>query len=64
MKYRYYVQSPSNRELGLGYNDLKQAQIHCDEMNQLVEEYEINKLWNKEVWKEKPLPFEIVDNEI
>ena len=67
MTYRFNARSQSNpngKNGGLGYNTSKEAQDHCDIMNNLIPSYDDDVcLWNKQFWKTKPLEWKVYERE-
>lgn len=57
MSYAFVSRSPSDpngKNGGLGFNIEEAATRHATRMNELIDLYEHNSLWNKEFWKTKP----------
>lgn len=51
---------PNGANGGLTFKTVDAATIHVNNMNRLLEEYDTNTLWNKDFWKEKPQPWEVI----
>lgn len=59
--YNFFSFSPSDPHLinnpdykGLGFHTEQQAQNHVDKMQQMIDQYDTNPVWNKQYWKQKP----------
>ncbi len=60
MKYTYGALSPNDpSQVPLKFTSLELANKHAETMNALIDTWEENVkgTWNKEHWKEKPLPW-------
>lgn len=67
MSYGFNARSqsdPNGKNGGLGYSTSKEAQDHCNRMNNLIHSYDDTVcLWNKQFWKTKPLEWKVYERE-
>jgi hypothetical protein len=62
MSYKFGAMSPSDPSKNpLKYAEKIQAELHCNAMNALLEQWDTNSLWNKDFWKSKPEPWEVLE---
>ena len=67
-QYPYIGSSPDNPngvKHGLGFETIEGAQVFCDCMNQLLEDFDDNpnNWWDKKFWKSKPAPWQVFKND-
>lgn len=59
--YKWGILSPNDpTQRPLGYETKEQAERMAEHMNSLIPLWDLNEHWNKDHWKEKPKPFEVI----